>query len=488
MFHDRSGDILLVERMISARVNSFQLLTKPAPRPGGYARRVERMTDPPGEIAMRRPRRMIAPMLVGLIMTCGGCSNAHAQHDAAAIVPTAQTSTPSLTTVPATTNSTAVQTSTSRPETTTSRPEPTTSRPEPTSTVPPSTAEDVRVNVYAAASAGALSPVEANDKAYAYVPSNDDGSVTVIDQGTLQVVDHYKVGKLVQHVVADWDLTMLYATVSDSNQLVAIDPATGKRGRSIPVAAPYNLYFTPDGSKAVVMAERLNRMDFYDRLTWKKIASTPTGRCHGVNHADWSADGTFFLATCEYSGGLIKVDSNTGEIVGTLDLPPGSMPQDLRLAPDGTKFYTADMEHGCVWIIDGTGTTLIGSIDTGIGAHGIYPSRDAKLMYVTNRGRTKNDTRRKSREGDGSISVIDPTTDQVVATWEIPGGGSPDMGGVSADGSTLWVSGRYDAVVYVFDTSDGTLKAKIPVPRGPHGLNLFPQPGRYSLGHTDSYR
>ena len=355
------------------------------------------MTDQPGDIAMRRPRRMIAWMLVGLSMTWVGCSDAHAQHDAAAIVPTARTSTTSVTTVPATTSSTVVHASTSGPE--------------PTSTAPPTTAPDVPVDVYAAAGAGRLSPAEANDKAYAYVPSNDDGSVTVIDQATLQVVDHYKLGKLVQHVVTDWDLRMLYTTVSDSNRLVEIDPATGKPGRSIPVAAPYNLYFTPDGTKAIVMAERLNRMDFYDRLTWKKIASTQTGRgCDGVNHADWSADGTFFLATCEFSGNVIKVDTNTGEILGTLDLPPVPMPQDVRLVPDGTEFYAADMEHGCVWIIDGSGTQLIGSIVTGTGAHGIYPSRDSKLMYVTNRGRTR--TIRGSREKvmARSASSIRPPT------------------------------------------------------------------------------
>ena len=431
-----------------------------------------RMTADPRELVMRRT---LASLLVAVSMICLGCANASAQHDASGIAPTTRPPTTSTTTtVPLTASPTVESTSTSRPE--------------PTSTAPPTTAAKDHVNVYAATGAGRLNAAEANDKAYAYVPSNDDGSVTVIDQATFQIVDHYTVGKLVQHVVADWDFKMLYATASDSNRLVAIDPATGKRGRSIPVAAPYNLYFTPDGSKAVVMAERLNRIDFYDRLTWKKVASTRTANCDGVNHADWSADETFFLATCEFSGDVIKVDTNTGEIVGTIDLPPGSMPQDLRLVPDGSKFYVADMEHGRVWIIDGTGTNVIGSIVTGIGAHGIYPSRDARLMYVTNRGRTKNDTRRKSREGDGSISVIDPATDQVVATWTIPGGGSPDMGGVSADGSTLWVSGRYDAVVYVFDTRDGTLKAKIKVPPGPHGLNLFPQPGRYSLGHTDSYR
>jgi DNA-binding beta-propeller fold protein YncE len=58
------------------------------------------------------------------------------------------------------------------------------------------------------------------------------------------------------------------------------------------------------------------------------------------------------------------------------------------------------------------------------------------------------------------------------------------MGNVSADGSQLWLSGRYDDVVYVLSTTDGTLIRKIPVGRAPHGLCVWPQPGRYSLGHT----
>jgi DNA-binding beta-propeller fold protein YncE len=355
---------------------------------------------------------------------------------------------------------------------------PTTDSPTTTSTVP---------GVYASTGIGMLSPAVADAKAYVYVPSNDDGSVTVIDQATMQVVDHYKVGKLVQHVVASWDLKTLYATVSGSSHLVEIDPATGKKGRSIAVAAPYNLYFTPDGSTAIVMAERLNRMDFYDRVTWKRKFSKPVP-CKGVNHADWSIDETFFLATCEFSGQILKVDTATGDILNVLDLDKGAMPQDLRLAPTGDKFYVADMEHACVWIINADGTTVLGSIPTGVGPHGIYPSRDASVVYVTNRGRTMNDTSRKSRPGDGSISVVDPKTDTVVATWTIPQGGSPDMGGVSADGKTLWLSGRFDDVVYAFDTATGALITTIPVPGGPHGLAVFPQPGRYSLGHTGNYR
>ena len=361
---------------------------------------------------------------------------------------------------------------------------------DPAATAPPATlaGPSTQSPIYGYIGASSMSPNVANARALVYVPSNDSGKVTVIDQATMQVIDSYEVGKIAQHVVPGWDLTTLYAAASGYNQLVPIDPTTGKPGPPIKVDAPYNLYFTPDGASAIVMAERRNRIDYYDRTTWKLQHSTPTGKCKGVNHADWSPDLSWFLATCEFSGDILKVETITGNILSSLALPKGAMPQDLRIAPDGTKFYVADMAHGGVYVISADGTAVIGKIETGKGAHGIYPSRDATKMYVTNRGRLEGDTKRKSRDGEGSISVVDPTTDTVIDTWSIPGGGSPDMGGVSADGSMFWVSGRYDDVVYAFDTTTGELKAKIKVPDGPHGLCVFPQPGRYSLGHTGNFR
>ncbi len=352
-------------------------------------------------------------------------------------------------------------------------------------------------NIYSEAAANKMSPAVADHKAYVYVPSNDNGSITVIDQATLAIVDVFPTGaKLVQHVVPGWDMKTLYANVSGGNFLREIDPVTGAPGKSIAVSAPYNLYWTPDGTRAIVMAERIDRIDFYDRLTWEKVHSTKVP-CKsqrkgfsfgGVNHADWSIDGKYFLATCEFSGDMLKVDTTTMEVIGQVHLSNDAMPQDVRVTPDGKKFYVADMQSSGVWVIDGETMTIIKKINTGKGAHGIYPSRDGNFFYVANRGHLISETGRKSRPGEGSVSVLDWRTDTVVADWPVPGGGSPDMGGVSADGATLWLSGRYDSEVYAFDTATGGLKARIKVTSAPHGLSVWPQPGRYNLGHTGNTR
>ena len=341
-------------------------------------------------------------------------------------------------------------------------------------------------NVYSAAGANEFSPAVAGARPLVYVPAAQPGAagtVDVIDQTTMTVVSSFRSGSLSQHVVPSWDLRTLYVTASAANQLVPIDPTTAQPGRPIPVTRPYNLYFVPDGSRAVVQAEEKNRIDYYDAKTWKLLKSVPS-TCKGNNHADWSADGTYFVVTCEFSGDLLKVDTATGDIITKVHLPGAAMPQDVRLTPDGSKFYVADMMSDGVWVLDGTTMRVTGPIATGVGAHGIYPSRDGTVMYVSNRGRHMGDEDRPSRPGEGSVSVVDPKTDRVIATWSIPGGGSPDMGGVNADGTRLWLSGRYDSVVYVFDTSSGQLLSKIPVHAGPHGLAVWPQPGRYSLGHT----
>jgi YVTN family beta-propeller protein len=394
--------------------------------------------------------------------------------------------------------------------------------PEPVVTVPGIPPVVDPTNIYSEIGPDRVSPALKNDLPRVYVPNRRGNTVTVIDPATLQVVDTFKVGRNPQHVVPSWDLRTLWvannAEGRTDGSLTPIDPLTGKPGPAIPVDDPYNVYWSPSGSHAIIVAEELKRLDFRDPQTMKLDYSIATPKCGGINHADFSIDGKFAFFTCEFDGAVTKIDLVNRTVIATLSLTPfyeradvvaqlatsekkpvlvlrsmnlggaifatRGMPQDIRVSPDGKTFFVADMLSDGVHVIDGATFRQTGFIWTGTGAHGLYPSRDGKSLYVANRGSNKMMDRPGRR---GSISVIDFATRKVVKTWPIPDGGSPDMGNVSADGKYLWLSGRFDDVVYRIDTSSGAVD-KIKVGREPHGLTVWPQPGRYSLGHTGNLR
>jgi YVTN family beta-propeller protein len=344
-------------------------------------------------------------------------------------------------------------------------------------------------NLYSAAAADRFSPAVEGALPRVYVPNLQTNDVYVIDPASLTVVDRYKVGAVPQHVVPAWDLKTLWVANNGTRRrdgsLTPIDPKTGKPGQAIPVDDPYNLYFTPDGKSAIVVAERRKRLDFRDPQTMALQQSISAPGCSGINHADFSIDGRYAIFTCEFrGGGLVKIDLVNRRVAGYLRLAKRGMPQDIRISPDGTTFFVADMRADGVYLVDGDSFTQTDFIPTGIGTHGLYPSRDGTKLYVANRGSHR--IRGRPR-GPGSVSVFDFATRKVEKNWPIPGGGSPDMGNVSADGKQLWLSGRYDNVVYDIDTATGAVRI-IPVGREPHGLTVWPQPGRYSLGHTGNMR
>ena len=349
-------------------------------------------------------------------------------------------------------------------------------------------------NIYSETIAGKMSPAVEGALSRVYVPNVRSAEIHVIDPATYEVVDRFQVGGNPQHIIPSWDLKTLWIAGSAERQrsgiLTPIDPKTGKLGVTIKVPDAYNLYFTPDGGFAIVVAEALKRLEFRDSQTMALKFNIATPQCSGVNHADFSIDGRYAIFTCEFSGGLVKIDLVGRKVVGSLKLvtpdteATHNMPQDIRITPDGKYFLVADMQADGVFVIDGETFKQTGFIPTGRGAHGLYPSRDGKKIYVTNRGTHMGETK---SHGPGSVSVIDFATLLVEKTWPIPGGGSPDMGNVSADGNTLWLSGRFDKAVYAIDTATGGVRT-IPVAGEPHGLTVWPQPGRYSLGHTGVMR
>ena len=373
-------------------------------------------------------------------------------------------------------------------------------------------------NLYSEVAAGKISAALRDDLERIYVPNLRSNDVYVVDPNAMKVLERFKVGIGPQHIVPAWDMRTLWVTNNAEGRtdgsLTPIDPRTGKPGKAVAVDDPYNMYFTPDGKSAIVVAEARKRLDFRDPQTMAEQYSIDVPGCPGINHADFSIDGRFAIFTCEFSGTIVKIDLANRKVGAYLKLQmpstrfkevagprveagkvwePGEseictvvkgMPQDIRSSPDGKRFYIADMHADGVHIIDGEAFKQVGFIPTGLGAHGLYPSRDGRSLYVANRGSHRIHGPKK---GNGGVAVIDFATEKVVARWGVPGGGSPDMGNVSADGKYLWLAARYDDVIYRFDTANGDVK-QIKVGAEPHGLTVWPQPGRYSLGHTGNLR
>jgi len=321
-----------------------------------------------------------------------------------------------------------------------------------------------------------LTPVTQRARYLVYVPDSQGNGVYVINPNTYRVVRYFHTGAIVQHVVPAWDLRTLYATNDIGNSLTPIDPNTGRRaGPNIPVADPYNMYFTPDGRHAIVVEEARQTLAFRDPHTLA-LQKALAVNCAGIDHMDFSADGKFALASCEFSGKMARVDLRTQRITGYLHV--GGSPQDVKLSPDGRTFYVANrfmpnLGASGVQLVDARTLRLVGFIRTRLDAHGLYVSRDTRDLYVTNRA-------------GGAVTVINFATQHIVAVWPVPG--TPDMGGVSADGHTLWISGRYSSAVYAISTHTGKVIATIRVGVSPHGLCVWPQPGRYSTGHTGVMR
>jgi YVTN family beta-propeller protein len=305
-----------------------------------------------------------------------------------------------------------------------------------------------------------------------YVPDSAAGRVDVIDPITFKVIYRFPVGYIPHHITPSWDLSRLYVENEGSSNLTVIDIHTGRPSGSVSIPFPYNLYFTPDGTKAIDVVEREMKIQFRDPHTWALIREVPIPWA-GADHLDFSADGSYLLISTEYSGVVAKVDTVKMRLVGYVTV--GGLPIDVKVSPDGSVFYVTNQGSDGVSVIDPIAMKVIQFIHTGHGAHGLQVSRDARYLYVSNRL-------------EGSISVIDFATRRVVAKWRIPGGGSPDMLQLNPDGTQLWASGRYNATVYVISTVTGQLLARIPVGSQDHGLTYFPNVGLHSIGHNGVYR
>ena len=328
------------------------------------------------------------------------------------------------------------------------------------------------LDIYAATRAGKLAPQVRGDPARVYVPNSQSDTVDVIDQRTARIVDHFAVGAQPQHVTPSWDLRTLWVTNDVGNSLTPIDPRTGRHGRPVPVADPYNLYFTADGRRAIVVAEAHRELDFREPHTMRLLHALHVPACAGVDHMDYTADGRFALVSCEFAG----ADGRGGPAPRARR--QGHRPARGRDAAGRQALAgRADVlrrRHGVQRrVADRCPQDAQERFQpTGRGAHGLYPSRDSGTC--TSPTAARDDQRDLVSHPPARAQMADP------------GRRLARHGRRLGRRARALAPGRYNSEVYAISTSTGRLLHRIPVGAGPHGLASGPSPAATRSGTPGS--
>jgi len=164
------------------------------------------------------------------------------------------------------------------------------------------------------------------------VLNSADASVSLIDEATQKVVDTIGVGKEPHHLMATPDNQSLIVANSVANNLVFLDPKTGKVQRWLQgIEDPYQLGFSYDRKWFVTNGLRLDRVDIYhyDGKNFALAKRVPLAAM--PSHMIFSADSKIVFVTLQVSGEVAAIDLATQTVLWKM--PVGKSPAGLWLTP-----------------------------------------------------------------------------------------------------------------------------------------------------------
>jgi len=220
----------------------------------------------------------------------------------------------------------------------------------------------------------------------AYVSSEKDNALTMIDTATLAVKGTIATCKRARHVQRMPDGKIMVAC-TDSNAADVIDPASGKSVRRVPLGdEPEAFDLSPDGKIIYVSNEDEGEASFIDAASGKKLKSVKVGKePEGVKV---SADGKTLYITSEVASMVHVIDTATAKIVKNVKV--GKRPRRMAITPDGKELWVTSELDASVSIVSTADHSVTASIKFEVkGARaeditpvGIQMTRDGKRAFV----------------------------------------------------------------------------------------------------------
>jgi YVTN family beta-propeller protein len=283
----------------------------------------------------------------------------------------------------------------------------------------------------------------------AFVINSNDASISVIDVDTRTEVKTIPLLREPHHMALTPDHRSLLVGDTAGNAIFFFDPRTGDLQKQMTVSDPYQLVFSPDGRYLTVAGLARAQIDIYDAATMQLLHRVPAPKM--PSHINYSPDSARVFVSLQGTDSLVAIATATGKTLWTSKV--GKTPAGV-LWHNG-KLLVGIMGEAHVAVVDPDDGHVERTVPTGRGAHVLFVSHDAKTIYVTNRV-------------DATISVLDPTSLNVVRTLKVAGG--PDDLDFAPDGK-IWATLRFRQEVAVIDPLTGA-EQTIRVSRSPHGIWL----------------
>jgi DNA-binding beta-propeller fold protein YncE len=290
------------------------------------------------------------------------------------------------------------------------------------------------------------------------VLNSAEASISLIDPVTQKLIETFPVGKEPHHLMATPDNKSLIVANSVSNNLVYLDPKSGRIQRWVEnIEDPYQIGFSLDRKWFVTTGLRLDRIDIYhaagDDLQLAKrvpLATMPS-------HMAFSNDNKIVFVTLQISGELAAIDLASQTVLWKMKVGP--VPAGLWMTPNDKYLLIGMTGADYVAVVDWRNQKIVKTIHTGKGAHNFRSLDDGKHVVVSNRVAN-------------TLSIVDEDTLSNVGdiTGLLPG---PDDMELSADKRYLWVTFRFARHVGVIDMQSHQLVKTIAVGRSPHGIYFF---------------
>jgi YVTN family beta-propeller protein len=293
-----------------------------------------------------------------------------------------------------------------------------------------------------------------------YVDNSLGDDISVVDLGTLKVVDTIKVGNQPHALCAPADGRRLFTTIESEKNLKIIDTLTGKITATIPVTGrPNECASTPDGRYVGVPIRDGDSLDIVDTQQKKVVKVLPVKTPHNCFNAGNNND---LYVSSMGSNEIVVVDLKKMDY--SARIPTGGIPRPYAVSTDEKRLYTALTNLHGFTIADIPSRKVIERVElppappldcpleVNTPTHGLALSPDDKQLWVTSLA-------------DGGIYVYDIAAKKTSPL--IPVGKCPNWVAFSPDGKYCAVSNSDTNDCSIIDAHTHREMARVKVGKGP---------------------